>query len=138
MFSVLLYALYYVGFKKQAIDLAVKWYATQPYESKKSNAGGAFIAHQKKYEVCAYCTWPIYPNDPHSYCDEQLRTEEDAWFLTEQAELAREEAEWLQFVEDEEAKLAQQQLDEEEWMFDNNFDEDHQDDESPGMGGQPA
>ena len=139
MFSVILYTLYLVGFKKQAVDLAVKWYATQPCESKKSNAGGVFIARQKKYEVCAYCTWPIYPSDPHSYCDEQLRAEEDEWFRTEQAERAREEAEWLQFVEDEEAKLAQQRLDEEESMIDNNFDDyDEDEDICPGICGQPA
>jgi hypothetical protein len=144
MFTVLLHTLYLVGFKKQAVDLAVKWHAMLPIESKKYSAGGAFVAWQKKYPLCEYCTWPIYPNDPHDYCDEQLQAQADEaealdWYRAEQARAEREEAEWQQFIADEEAKMEQQRLEDEEpdaTMAD--YDDERDDDICDGICGQPA
>lgn len=139
MLSIMLYTLYFVGLKKQAVDLAAKWYTTAPAASKKRNIGRAFIAWQKKYPTCD-CTWPIYPNDPHTNCDEQVRSEEDEAWEWYRAEQAREEAELLQFVEEEEAKMAQQRLEEEqEEVFDDDRDDYYEDDDiCPGICGQPA
>lgn len=149
MYQFILTVIYRLGFKKTAVGIADRWHDdfvnNKVLSDNRRYQAASYFSYftQTIYPECEVCHWHITPSKPHFECDQELRhiaeeADREAWEWY-RAEQAREEAEWLQFVEDEEAKMEQQRLEDEAWIDDVDDDYDERDNDiCDGICGQPA